>query len=164
MSKDMNVILSLYPNTRGLGYVCIDMPQKLLDSGVITVKPIKNEQILRRVKTFIEFYQPKLIILRDCNASNSRCSDRISQLAEKIKSLAQEQHLPSFHYSRSQIKDAFELFGATTKYEIAMKIIEWFPELSIRAPQLRKPWMDEDYNMGIFDALALAVTHQHISK
>jgi hypothetical protein len=58
----------------------------------------------------------------------------------------------------------FEQFGAKSKYEIANKIIAWFPQLASRAPKIRKAWMDEDYNMGIFDALALAITHKYLTE
>jgi hypothetical protein len=62
------------------------------------------------------------------------------------------------------MRDVFEQFGAKSKYEIANKIVTWFPQLVSRAPKIRKPWMDEDYNMGIFDALALAITHKYLTE
>lgn len=164
MNKEVNVVLSLYPNTRGLGFACIDIPQTLLDFGIVTIRPISNHKILRRVKGFIEYYQPKIIVMRECGGYNRCYSERTIRLLAEIIALAKERQIPVFQYSRKQIQETFELFGAKTKYEVSQKLIEWFPILSIRTPKLRKAWMDEDYNMGIFDALALAVTHQNLSE
>jgi len=75
---------------------------------------------------------------------------------------AEETKIPTFQYSRKQIQDVFELYGHTSKFHVAKQIITWFPELSSRAPKLRKPWMNEGYNMGVFDAMALAITHHYL--
>lgn len=164
MKKDITIILSLYPNARGLGYVCLEMPQKLLDSGVVTVRPICNNRILERITKFVDFFKPTIIIVQDCDSSYSRHSRRVARLVEAITKYADEIKIPVHRYSRQQIRDVFEQFGAKSKYEIAQKIISWFPQLASRAPKIRKAWMDEDYNMGVFDALSLAITHQYLTE
>lgn len=162
MNTEPNVILALYPNTRGLGYACIDMPEKLLDAGVMTVKPVSNEPIIARVTSLIAFHRPTSIVLRDCANGKARCSNRIKELLQLIHDAISGDGIPVHRYTRMQIRDVFEVWGASTKYEIAGKILVWFPELNHRAPRIRKPWMDEDYNMGIFDAIALAATHEYL--
>lgn len=157
------VVLSLYPNRRGFGYVCLEWPQKLIDSGIATVRPLCNSGIFDRFEKFLDFYKPQLIVIRDCENLSS-CKKRTQKLIHSITIHAGKVKIPIHHYSREQIRDVFEQFGATTKYEIAQKIIEWFPELSWRAPKIRKPWKDEDYSMGIFDALALAITHKYLNE
>jgi hypothetical protein len=42
--------------------------------------------------------------------------------------------------------------------------VKWFEDLQPLSPKLRKAWESEDYNMGIFDAMALAVTHQNFTE
>lgn len=160
----MTIILSLYPNTRGLGYICLETPQKLLDSGVVTVRPIFNGRIMQRVQKFTEYFKPTLVIIRDHNYPTTARNKRTKELIDEIVKYAEEKNIRVYRYSRQQIKDVFQQFGAITKYEIAKKIIEWFPELAIRAPRIRKQWMDEDYNMGIFDALSLSITHQYLTE
>ena len=161
MSSETNVILALYPNSRGLGYACVEMPQSLLDSGILTVRPVGNGPILERVRKFTSYFRPSVIVVRDAHPSTSK---RIVRLIADIEAHAHEKGIPVFRYSRQQIRDVFETFGVTTKYEIAQKIVEWFSDLAFRAPKIRKPWMDEDYNMGIFDALSLAITHQYLTE
>jgi hypothetical protein len=50
-----------------------------------------------------------------------------------------------------------------TKYEIARTIVKWLPQFKHQMPRFRKPWMAEDYNMGMFDALSLAITHFYVT-
>lgn len=156
----MSVILALYPNARGLGYACIEMPQRLLDYGVITVRPKSTEKLLPRIQKFIDFFQPRIVVIREDDGRRYKLN-RLKKVVSAIESVAVERNITVHHYSREDIKQVFAQFGNTTKYEIALKIVEWFPELTHKTPKLRKAWMDEDYNMGIFDALSLAIAHAY---
>ena len=52
-----------------------------------------------------------------------------------------------------------------TKHALAVLLAARFPkELQTRLPPKRRPWMSEDYRMGIFDAVALAVAFQSTRK
>ena len=164
MKKDTTMILALYPNARGLGYACFEAPEKLWDCGVITVRPICNGKILERITKFVDFFHPTVLLVQDCDSKHSRHSKRVVRVVDSITKYAEEIKVPIYRYSRQQIRDVFEQFGAKSKYEIAQKIIAWFPQLASRAPKIRKPWMDEDYNMGTFDALSLIITHQYLTE
>lgn len=165
MKEDMTIILSLYPNALGLGYSCLELPEKtLLDSGVVVVRPFRSKRILERIAKFVEFFKPTIIIVKDWDSNYSRRSRRIAQLTDDIVKYAAEMKVPVYRYSRQQIRDVFEVHGAKTKYEIAQKIIVWFKELASRAPKIRKPWMTEDHNMGVFDALSLIITHLYLTE
>lgn len=159
----MKVLLALYPNSIGYGYGCIELPQKLVDAGVVKTRPLCNGPLLSNIEKAIDFYQPHIILLRE-GASIHKKGERNRKLIGEIQRLALIKNLPVFEYSRYQVKDVFELFGATTKHEISQKIVEWLPELADRAPKQRKLWSAEDYNMGLFDALALAYTHEYLKK
>jgi len=164
MKKDHNLVLALYPNTRGLGYACVESPKDIIDYGIVTVRPICNGRILKRAKKFIEYYEPTLILIQDYESKYSRHGKRVSGLIDTIVAYAKEKRVPIKQYSREQIRNVLEQFGAKTKYEIATKIIKWLPELKHRTPKVRKLWMSEDYNMGIFDALSLAITHFYLME
>lgn len=165
MKKDTTMIFALYPNARGLGYVCFEQPEKKLwDCGIVTVRPICNGKILKRINKFVDFFKPAVILVQDCDSNYSRHSKRVTGLVASITKYAEEIKVPIYRYSRQQIRDVFEQFGAKSKYEIAQKIIAWFPQLASRTPKIRKPWMDEDYNMGVFDAFSLVITHQYLTE
>lgn len=159
----MSVVLALYPNARGLGYACIELPQRLLEYGVITVRPNSQEKLLTRIQKFLDFFQPKIIVIREDSQRRYKVN-RLKKIVSSVEAFAVERNITVHQYSREAVKEVFAQFGTTTKYEIAMKIVEWFPELNHRTPKLRKAWMDEDYNMGIFDAISLAVTHAYIME
>lgn len=164
----MSVVLALYPNFRGFGFAVLRISNnentcKLIDRGIISVRPVNNEKVLKRIHKYTDYFKPKVVILRDFDLPPKR-GRRISELIESIIHLVKEKQLPVYRYTREQIRFAFEQYGAKTKYEIAQKIIEGFPQLAKRAPKVTKWYDEEDYNMGIFDALALALTHQYLAE
>jgi hypothetical protein len=158
MGNNTHIVLGLYANSRGLGYACIQVPNKVMESGVLNVTPLSNEKIAIRVQRFIEFFKPNVLVIRD----GEKSVPRIQELSDAITKIAAAHNIPVHHYSREQVKDVFEIFGAKTKFERAHKIIETLPELASRAPKIRKAYMDEDYNMGVFDAVALVFVHEYL--
>ena len=92
-----------------------------------------------------------------------KISSRVKQLLKDIAKSAERKEIPVQSYSREQIKDVFSTFNVSTKYAIAQKLIEWFPELEDNVPKIRQPWKSEDYYMGLFDALSLGLTHLYLT-
>lgn len=159
MSVKETIVLALYPNALGFGYSVVKSPRDALECGVVKVNPISNHKCMERIKKFIDYYEPVLIIVQGLQGKGSFKVKRVTCLIHRITSYAQEKNLSVVSYSREQIRFVFSEFGATSKYAIAQTICKWLPEFTHRMPQLRKPWMAEDYNMGMFDALSLALTH-----
>ena len=156
----MSVVLALYPNARGLGYACVELPQRLLDWGIVTVKPASNERVMERVGRYLEHYAPEVVFVRDPARPDSRVSALVGEIEENARARGLEVH----RYSREQVREAFALQGARTKHEISRKVAGWFPELDAYIPRLRKPYMDEDYRMGVFDALSLLSAHLYLKE
>ena len=159
MENDAHIVLALYANSRGFGYACIQVPNMLMESGVLNVTPLSNDKIALRVQRFIEFFKPSVLVIREGETS----VPRIQELSDAIIKIAAAHNIPVHQYSREQVKDVFEIFGAKTKFERAHKIIETLPNLASRAPKIRKPYMAEDYNMGVFDAVALVFVHEYLT-
>ena len=165
MNNEHPIILALYPNARGLGYACVNVVEKkLLEQGIANIRPVANGGIIERIKQFIEYHNPTVIVIRDAKGTTSKNIERLYELNTFITLYAKHKHIPVYRYTRRQIRDVFELFGATTKEQIAKQLILWFKELAPFAPRIRKAWMDEDYHMGIFDAMSLVITHQYLNK
>lgn len=162
MSFEKPVILSLYPNMRGLGYVCLEYPKTLIDYGIATVRPIDNDRVFDRVRQCIDFFNPAIVILRDCGVAPKNKRTRL--LLDLIATYAAEKEIPVHKYTRKQIRDVFEQFGATSKYQIAHVLVKEFDELASIAPKLREDWMEEEYSMGVFDALSLVTTHKYLTE
>lgn len=137
-------------------------PKDLVDYGVITVKPLRNPPIVKRIRNFIETFKPELVILEDTECALSKRGKRVHRLLAAIEKQATTSGITVRKYPLEQVRTVFEDFGAFNKCEIARLIIKWLPELKAREPKPRRLWMAEDYNMGIFDAIALSLTHFYV--
>jgi len=62
-------------------------------------------------------------------------------------------------FARSEVREAFRIFHAKTKYEIACILVQMFPELLWKLPPERKFYESEHPSMTIFDAIALGLTY-----
>jgi hypothetical protein len=61
--------------------------------------------------------------------------------------------------SEKRIQERFLEDEAKTKYQVALFLVRAFPLLAWRLPPPRKSWEGEHRNMGIFDAVALALAY-----
>jgi hypothetical protein len=158
MNTKNKVVFAVYPNANGFGFVYMENARKLLDYGAVRINPISNRKVLEKIKRTLEYFRPSIVILLDPEGKSSRAGNRVKELVRKIAAHAVEVNLPIVQYSRDQIKDVFQQFGAITKYDISQVLLKEFKELETKAPKERKLWTSEDRNMAIFDALSLAMT------
>jgi hypothetical protein len=153
------LVLSVFPSTRGFGYAVLEGPRSLVDWGVKSALcPHKNAEVLRKVRELFHFYHPNVVVLEDCEGYGSRRAKRIRTLINLVHAHAVEEGTSTACFSRPEVRACFRL---ETKRQIAEAIAREFPELEPRLPPVRKIWMSEDRRMGIFDAISLAVTFFH---
>jgi hypothetical protein len=151
-----DLVLAVYPSTRGFGYAVFEGPDSLVDWGVKTVRGHqKNRESLTRVRELLAFYRPDVLVLEEYQGRGSRRAKRIQTLINLMTAHATEEGIKTASYSRSEMRACF---GLSTKREIAEAIARAFPELEPRLPPVRRIWMSEDVRMSIFDAAALAMT------
>lgn len=153
-------MIAIYPNTLGFGYVILNDKGEILDYGMVSVRPVQNKKCMDRIHEMTLYYQPKVLILEDYKNSNK--SERVRKLIRNICDYAQD-NIRIFKFSREQVRNTFEVFGAKNKYEISKKISEVYPQLKTKLPDKRKPWEPENYYQGIFDAMALVLTHHYLN-
>ena len=154
------ITLVLYPNTFGVGFVICEGPKEILDYGIKKVNSMSHYKYMKKIKWLIAYCQPDIVLLLDYKAR--KVSKRQKDIIDAILQLGRAENLTIKAYSRSQIKQVFTSFNVKTKYEIAMLILKWYPELKDKAPHKRLPWMAEHYQMGVFDAFALMLTHYYL--
>lgn len=164
MSKNKNkTVLALYPNSNGIAFSLFFTPKELIDFGLAYVQPVCNIISMKRIKKYLEYYKPDVIILRDAKVKGFK-SKRILKLIEKISKEAKSQNLEIHSYSSGDIKEVFKNYNAFTKYEISKVLIEAFPELRVKEYPKRKRWMKEHHNEGVFSAVALYITYQYLQN
>lgn len=156
------VTVALYPNAFGMGYVICESPKELINYGMARIRPLTNDRYTKRLLRFIKHYRPVLIILRGYEDGDNRISKRTVRAIKALEREAKEQGLEVHKYSREDIQEVFKQFGHATKYGISKTICSWYPELKPRMPDLRKNTMAEHYQMGVFDAFALMLTHFYL--
>jgi hypothetical protein len=150
------LVLAVFPSTRGFGYAVFEGPTSRVDWGVKAVRRRqKNLASLRKIRELLAFYQPDALIVENYQGRGSRRAKRIQALINLMTAHAADQRIRTVSYSRSEVRASF---GLTTKREIAEAIVREFPALEPRLPPVRKIWMSEDARMNIFDAAALAIT------
>lgn len=159
MEINNKTVLTLYPNRFGVAYALFNSPTELIEYGIGNIQPVTNKKGVKKIKNYIEYYKPDIIITRNINDLKNKKSKRIGKLIDAICREARAQNLEVHSYTRTQIKETFKSFKATTKYQISQKIIEWFSELKAYEFPIRKKWMAENYNAGVFDAVSLAIVY-----
>lgn len=156
--------LAIDPSPRGFGYALFEGPLVPLDWGVTDFRSEQNPKSLLRIKKLLDFYNPEILVLEDCSQEkNPRCQ-RIKILLDQIEEVARFKKIPIAKYSSQQIKEVFNFFDAQTKQQIAQKICESLPRFVSYLPPERKPWMSEDRQMNIFDAIALIITYYYLEE
>lgn len=147
--------LAVAPSTRGFGFAVLE-GDKLVDWGVKSISQSKNSGTLAKVTELLCLYHPALLVLED--AESTRRSARIRKLHTKLMTLAKQRKVKVKLLTRAKVRGAFFADGEGTKQALAALLAERYPEeLKFRLPPKRRPWMSEDYRMGIFDAVALAL-------
>lgn len=153
------LILAIYPNTRGFGYALFEGPAAPVDWGLKTVRPPKNANSMEQVRILLHIFRPSMVVLEDCAAKGSRRSKRIRRLTGGIARLARHKGIKVMRYSRAGIRECFQPYGAQNKDDIARAIGQLLSEFARYVPPRRKLWMSEHYRMGLFDAVSLALTY-----
>jgi Holliday junction resolvasome RuvABC endonuclease subunit len=150
-------VLALDPTSRGFGFAVLESPTTIIDWGVKAIREKEENAILAKVLELIRLYRPEVLVLEDCK--NSRRCARVQSLLDRLVDVAATEDLKCRCFSTLRVKKVFQTFRARTKHEIAQAIAQQLPELAPSLPPYRKLWMSEDYQMPVFDAVALALTY-----
>lgn len=154
-----DLVLSIYPNSRGFGFVLFEGPLSPFDWGVKEIRgPAKNRQMLRFIESLLDRYTPVVLVLEDWTDEAYQRTDRIVDLYESILALAKRKAIPVVRYPMTKIREHFAYRNALTKYEIALHIAKIIPAFSYQVPPVRKIWRSEDARQGLYDAASIGLT------
>jgi Holliday junction resolvasome RuvABC endonuclease subunit len=153
-SKEMRV-LGIAPSSRGFGFAVLE-GDNLVEWGVRTAKGEgKNSKLLAKVSDLITMCQPEAMILEDISAPVRRAS-RIRDLHAEIIEAARAERIKFVILPRRKVREAIVSDESATKQDVAEMLAKRFPnELGMHLPRKRKPWMSENHQMAMFDAVAL---------
>ncbi len=157
--KKCPAVLALYPNSKGISFAVMDSPTRIIESGMYHIRPICNKKCLERVESYLDYFQPDLVILEDVYSQASLRSERITILTKRIEAIALSKKLAVSHYTRQDIMDVFREFDASTKHQINEIIGSCFTEYKDKVPKKRSNGSPEPHRSGEFDAISLVFTH-----
>jgi hypothetical protein len=151
--------LAIYLTRRGFAFVLFEGSLSPLDWGTTRrYGPEKNDHCLKIAGALFRRYHPDVLVLQDTSWTGTQRSERIMNLNAALFEFAERQGLPVCAFSRDSVRTVFGYLGSPTKHAIAEVIAKHIPAFEPYLPPERKPWMEEDARMGIFDAAALALT------
>ena len=153
-----SIVLAMYPNVSGMGYAVFEGHLIPVDWGIKTARMRKDITLIRHANRLLELFKPSALLL-PLRSTAIGGAQRLHKIAVEIEALGKTCGASIHWYRRSDIKASFSRHGAQSKDAIARNIAQQMPEFEQHLPPLRKIWMSEDYRMGIFDAVALAVTY-----
>jgi hypothetical protein len=162
-----NLVLAVYPFSRGFAFVLFEGPDSPFEWGVKEIREKrKSNRTLEEIKKLIDRYRPEVLVIEDTTNGGSRRTSRIRKLYRMLVHFAEAEYLDLYRCSKKEVKTCFASVGAGTKYEIAKAIATQIPAFAHRIPRFRKPWMSEDPRQSLFDAAALGLTYfaRHIQS
>ena len=163
--KRPKLVLAIYFQTSGFGFVLFEHRFSPVDWGAPEVRGTdRAKRCLKYIDALLALHTPDMLMLQDMSRRGTRRAARIQNLNRQTLLLAKRRGVPVRTFSRAQVLDYFEEFGATTKQRIAETIAKRIPALSLYVPPPRKPWKSEDARMGIFEAAALVWTFFESSR
>jgi len=155
-----DLILAVYPFSRGFAFVLFEGPENPFDWGVKEIKEKhRNIKTLEAIKELIDRYCPEVLVIEDTNDRSSRRSSRIKKLYRMLTHLAAAEYIDLCRFPNTEVKKYFASVGAVTKYEIALAIGRQIPAFGHRLPRVRKAWMSADPRQSLFDAAALGLVY-----
>ena len=158
MMKEKTIV-SVYPSTYGFAYVVLERCKIPVAWGQRDIRGNKNERSVKEVAQVVEERRPDVLVIRKCAEYMADRCKRINELVRQLVELGKEEGIEVAVYSRTQIREVFRKIGVVTKHEIALAIIDLFPEFGKAKPRPRKAWEHEDYRMGVFNAMSLIYTY-----
>jgi hypothetical protein len=151
------LVLAFYPNARGFAYVILEGSCSPVDWGMSDLPRIgKTQRCLRRLCLLLDRYKPDTLVLRRMSPGT-----HIGQSATIVQGMidaAKKRNIPTTWISRKQIQEAFGQLSSPTRQVIAERLARDIPMFAPLLPPARKIWNGEDRRMGLFDAIALAIT------
>jgi Holliday junction resolvasome RuvABC endonuclease subunit len=154
-----NLVLGIYPDSRGFAFVVFEGPLAPVDWGTAEARGEgKIRKCMARIGSLFGKYEPDVLVLQDMSESGTRRANSIRNLNDAIALLAETQSIPTFFYSRTQVRKHFAPLGALNKDAIASVIAKRIPVFDRLRPPVRKLWTNEHARMPLFDATALVLT------
>jgi len=161
-TKHDSRVLAIDLRPQQFGYAVFEGDRRLLDWGVAYFRPggdVGAAIAARRVAELLHMFLPSAIVVRKVHREITRNSFGVQPILKAIRRKASARGIPVSLIARREVREAFRIFQAKTKYDIACRLTVMFPALLWKLPPQRKSYESEHPSMTKFDAVALGVTY-----
>lgn len=159
-SSEHERMLSVYPTSKGFGYLILENTENIIHWGVVNHK--EDKILEKRYLSLLDKYSVDRVITEKFN-SNTKRKFRAVNRAMAFRSYARQRKLKVSSYSTQKVDLAFGVFGAYTKDSRASAVASVLKPLARILPDKRKIYESENHNMAIFDCGVLALTHLYFN-
>lgn len=155
--KKNNRILAIDPGTQNMGFAVFD-GKKLVLYGVTTIRRRKSSrEILMAgreiIRELMDDFRPGSLVVEKTLFANNKGSATLNKLTEDIITIGRKKRIKTLALSANTVRKEICHDGMAGKQEVAVKMVERFPELKPYLYSDRR-WKEEFfYNM--FDAVCL---------
>lgn len=140
-----------------IGYAAFDSPERLLDYG--TSRFDSGEIGRARAEFLLRALAPSVIVLRRLRTRSTRKHPRGTANRRVVEAVAKQLNVPLAFVAERAIKALFTEFNCRNKFQVAVILGTWFPELGRYVPRARKCYEPEPWTMAYFDAIGLGVAY-----
>jgi Holliday junction resolvasome RuvABC endonuclease subunit len=158
-------ILAIDPGTRELGYAVLAR-NRLLDHGVIPLRPLPKEQRLqeatRGIGRLVDRHRPGALVLEKTYRHPVPWLNDLHRITLAARRIAKAWRIKFHAYSPQAVRQTTAGNGKASKAEAAVHVAHRFPQLRLLLTQDRR-WKERYWLNGI-DAAALAWHHQHLTN
>jgi len=165
MPRPNRPILALDPGLRDLGFAVL-AGRKLLARDVIALRLIPKsrrlEEAHKRVAALVATHRPGAIVVEKTYPHPVPWLDDLHRITLSAKRLAAKRRIKFATYAPQAVRHDVAGNGNAKKPEVAIAIAHRFPQLRVYLTQDRR-WK-EKFWLNMFDAIALALHHQTLTK
>jgi hypothetical protein len=155
-------VLAIDLRPQQFGYAVFEGDERLLDWGAAYYRPGGSAGAViagRRVAELLRVFAPTEIVVRQVRRDVTRNSFGVRPILKVIRRNASAASIPVSLIGRNEVREAFRIFRAKNKYEIACRLAAIYRELLWWLPPERKFYESEHPRMTIFDAVATGFTY-----
>lgn len=155
-------ILAISLRSRRFGFAVFEGPNRLLDWGMVFYPLNDGAQhaaASKRVASLLTLFTPSVVVVGRARPLNVRSDSGVRPILRSIRREASSRLIPVRLMKKTEVREAFRLFRAKSKHEVASLVVQMFPELLWKLPPKRRIWESEHPIMAMFDAVALGFAY-----
>lgn len=154
--------ITIFPIPNGFGFAIFGDQLELFDSGTVKLKNRNPEKLLKKIKYFIDFYEPKNLIIHCDSRSFRKAGAGVQSFRRSIMRLAKKERLSVKKISTKDVQSCLEIFGWNSKEKIAKELGSQYFKFHHREPNSPKVFETFNEHMTMYEAIALGVTDHFV--